>query len=169
MSLLALALLFSVACTRSGSKFFRGNYSFKASGTLTVGFTRTSSSQTGESETASYETSLSSESGQMNILENGGGAMVVTMNIVNGPVLVFDAECEGSTLTLSPVRREISLKDEIGSDMKMNVTMSGEAEKLDNVVIFTMHYEGEKQVEKLTGSVKYVIEDSHVQCVATEN
>lgn len=169
MSLLALALLFSVACTRSGSKFFRGNYSFKASGTLTVGFTRTSSSQTG-SETASYETSLSSESGQMNILENGGGAMVVTMSIVNGPVLVFDAECEGSTLTLSPVRREISLKDEIGSDMKMNVTMSGEAEKLDNVVIFTMHYEGEKQVEKLTGSVvKYVIEDSHVQCVATEN
>ena len=168
MSLLALALLFSVACTRSGSKFFRGNYSFKASGTLTVGFTRTSSSQTG-SETASYETSLSSESGQMNILENGGGAMVVTMSIVNGPVLVFDAECEGSTLTLSPGRREISLKDEIGSDMKMNVTMSGEAEKLDNVVIFTMHYEGEKQVEKLTGSVKYVIEDSHVQCVATEN
>ena len=169
MSLLALALLFSVACTRSGSKFFRGNYSFKASGTLTVGFTRTSSSQTG-SETASYETSRSTESGQMNILENGGGAMVVTMSIVNGPVLVFDAECEGSTLTLSPVRREISLKDEIGSDMKMNVTMSGEAEKLDNVVIFTMHYEGEKQVEKLTGSVvKYVIEDSHIQCVAKEN
>ena len=95
--------------------------------------------------------------------------MVVTMSIVSGPVLVFDAECEGNTLTLSPVRREISLKDEIGSDMKMNVTMSGEAEKLDNVVIFTMHYEEAKQVEKLTGSVKYVIEDSHVQCVATEN
>ena len=169
MSLLALALLFSVACTRSGSKFFRGNYSFKASGTLTVGFTRTSSSQTG-SETASYETSLSSESGQMNILEKGGGAMVVTMSIVSGPVLVFDAECEGNTLTLSPVSREISLKDESGSDMKMNVTMSGEAEKLDDVVIFTMHYEGEKQVEKLTGSVvKYVIEDSHIQCVAKEN
>lgn len=111
-----------------------------------------------------FSLSLSAESGQMNIIRTEGNSAVVTMNIVGGDALVFEAQAEGKTLKLSPLRRIISFRDGTQT-ANLDVTVSGTGEKHENVVVFTLSYIGSGE----STLYDYTINSSEIKCVAKEN
>lgn len=163
-SFVAVIMAMSTACHKTGTNLFKGNYSFKTSGFVTM-------NAVSEIDSTSYKVTLDSENGQMNILERNesNGDMAITMNIVGGPVLVMQAHAEGIALTLEPVERTITVRNENGLPMEMDVKMSGVADKINDVAMFSFKYEGQKEVETIDGPVKYTISDTQVVCVAKEN
>lgn len=155
---LVLCALMSVSCEKAEVRNFKGSYSFKTSGTVSV--TRMS----GDTRTQ-LEIALSPESGQMNILATEGRSMVVTMNIVGGGVVVFDAEVnEDGGLTLSPATRSLSISDNART-VSLQLSVSGTAVKYDDVVVFDFDYAGNGE----TTSNTYEITASDVKCVAKLN
>lgn len=158
LAALVLCALMSVSCEKAEVRNFKGSYSFKTSGTVSV--TRMS----GDTRTQ-LEIALSPESGQMNILATEGRSMVVTMNIVGGGVVVFDAEVnEDGGLTLSPSTRSISISDNART-VSLQLSVSGTAVKYDDVVVFDFDYAGNGE----TTSNTYEITASDVKCVAKLN
>ena len=107
---------------------------------------------------------LTSESGQMNIIKTGDNSAIVTMNIVGGDALVFNGKAEGKTLTLDPAVRFVHFRDG-ASTVQLEVTVSGTAEKHDDVAIFKLEYVGKGE----TTLYDYEIKDSDVKCVAKVN
>ena len=111
-----------------------------------------------------FSLSLSAESGQMNIIRTEGNSAVVTMNIVGGDALVFDAQADGKTLKLSPLRRIISFRDGTQT-ATLDVTVSGTGEKHENLVVFSLSYTGSGE----STLYDYTINSSEIKCVAKEN
>lgn len=111
-----------------------------------------------------FKSSLSSESGQMNIVTTGENTMIVTLNIVGGDVLVFDATVDGKKITLSPISRILTIKDE-GITFTVDATVEGMGEKYGDVVIFSLKYTGDTSYL----IYNYTITDSDVKCVAKVN
>lgn len=111
-----------------------------------------------------FSLQLSAESGQMNIIRTEGSSAVVTMNIVGGDALVFDAQADGKTLKLSPLRRIISFRDGTQT-ASLDVTVSGTGEKHENVVVFTLSYTGSGE----STLYDYKIMSSEIKCIAKEN
>lgn len=107
---------------------------------------------------------LSAESGQMNIIRTEGSSAVVTMNIVGGDALVFDAQADGKTLKLSPLRRIISFRDGTQT-ASLDITVSGTGEKHENVIVFTLSYTGSGE----STLYDYKIMSSEIKCIAKEN
>ena len=107
---------------------------------------------------------LTSESGQMNIIKTGDNSVIVTMNIVGGDALVFSGKAEDKTLTLDPAVRFVHFRDG-ASTVSLEVTVSGIAERHDDVAIFTLEYAGKGE----TTFYDYEIKRSDVKCVAKVN
>lgn len=170
---LATVILSAVSCKKTGNQLFKGYYSFKTSGTLTIEAKTDKETEEGEEETPiTYTINLSNENGQMNILDVDAkdGKMALTMNIVSGPVVVTEATTNDKKLTVSPFERILTLKDENGSNLEMTVTISGTGQKLDNMVMIDLIYSGQTQKESWTGTTTtYTIDSSNVVCVAREN
>lgn len=121
------------ACSREGFRLFRGDYSFKTSGTISVvrdeafqndaSFVlvtvpgddelqteiRTDTVITVHDDTLTV--AIDVEAGQMNIaeLDRENGEVMVTMNVTGGGVAAFRAFAEGRILTLTPYRRHMKL------------------------------------------------------------
>lgn len=179
------------SCEKEGVKLFDGNYSFKTSGTVTMQRTLKDSGS-GESSAqvlddtdfpdidipdidlpdinfpnegdGTVDVKLSTESGQMNIIRTGDDSVWVTMNIVGGDALTFNATAEGKSLTLEPTTRMMSFRDGTRT-VSIKVTVSGTAEKHDDVAIFTLEYSGKGE----TTLYDYEIRESDVKCVAKVN
>ena len=115
-------------------------------------------------EDGTFKTSLTSESGQMNVVTTGENTMIVTLNIVGGDVLVFDATVDGKKITLSPISRILTIKDE-GLTFTIDATLEGTGEKYEDVVIFSLKYTGDTSYLVYN----YTITDSSVKCVAKLN
>lgn len=111
-----------------------------------------------------FSLSLSAESGQMNIIRTEGDSAVVTMNIVGGDALVFDAKADGKTLKLSPLRRIIRFRDGTQT-ANLDVTVNGTGEKYEDVVIFSLSYTGSGE----SALYDYTVNSSEIRCVAKEN
>lgn len=160
------------SCTKEGNSLFKGHYSFKTSGTIDVERTRTYSSQDPKVDT--LQISLSTESGQMNILsENENtGEMIITMNVIGGDVIVYGATTSSDELSLTENKRAIKFTCE-NEIVSLNATVEGSAEKIDGVVIFDLKYTGETSVTPTTLSslqkTDYKILNSSIKCVAKEN
>lgn len=142
------ALLLLVSCNKTTPAGFKGTYTFKTGGYITV----VDGMQT-------YERHLVPEIGQMHVLPDGGNKMVVTMNISGGDPVVFSATVEDGKLVLDPVRRTVSVTLDIEDLTTLSYTLdvSGEGRKMNNIILFDMKYSG--------GNVK----KSDVRCVATSN
>ena len=121
------------ACSREGFRLFRGDYSFKTSGTISVVRDEAFQNDTsfvlvtvpGDDElqteirtdtviTVHDDTltvAIDVEAGQMNIaeLDRENGEVMVTMNVTGGGVAAFRAFAEGRILTLTPYRRHMKL------------------------------------------------------------
>ena len=162
----AFITLTLISCQKEGVDLYEGNYSFKTSGILSID---KKSDELGESGTieekhTTESFALNPESGQMSILKKSNSSAIITMNVIGGDVFVFEAEITDSNLRLVPQKQKISFKDGVQT-VTLDCNVMGEAEKLDNVVIFTLKYTGSG-----TSSLhEYTILDSDVKCVAKSN
>lgn len=165
------SLMSLISCEKEGVKLFDGNYSFKTSGILTVERT----AKVSESDASAgildipdgnrtFKLPLTSESGQMNVIKTGDNSVIVTMNVVGGDAFVFSGKAEGKVLTLDPAVRFVSFRDGANT-VSLEVTVSGIAEKHDDVAIFTLEYTGGGE----TTLYDYKILASEVKCVAKLN
>lgn len=155
MAVVAAAALCS--CAKEGPGRFKGNYSFKTSGTVSV-------REKGNEEAEAFTLKLPDEQGQMDILEAEGNGMLVTMNILSGGVVVFNAEAEGKTITLLPVERVLSVKPGV-VQVSLDMSVEGSGQRYGDSVIFDLTCTG--GYEEL--GVEYEITGSNVKCVAKLN
>lgn len=165
------SLMSLISCEKEGVKLFDGNYSFKTSGILTV--ERTAKVSESDASTGildipdgnrTFRLALTSESGQMNVIKTGDNSVIVTMNVVGGDAFVFSGKAEGKVLTLDPAVRFVSFRDGANT-VRLEITVSGTAEKHDDVAIFTLEYTGGGE----TTLYDYKILASEVKCVAKLN
>ena len=165
------SLMSLISCEKEGVKLFDGNYSFKTSGILTIERT----AKVSESDASAgildipdgnrtFRLALTSESGQMNVIKTGDNSVIVTMNVVGGDAFVFSGKAEGKVLTLDPAVRFVSFRDGANT-VSLEITVSGTAEKHDDVAIFTLEYTGGGE----TTLYDYKILASEVKCVAKLN
>lgn len=188
-----VSLMSLISCEKEGVKLFDGNYSFKTSGILTVERTAKVSESDASAEiparisdsgntgwpdidlpdlpdvnfpdgNRTFKLPLTSESGQMNVIKTGDNSVIVTMNIIGGEALVFNGKAEGKVLTLDPAVRFVSFRDGANT-VSLEITVSGTAEKHDDVAIFTLEYTGGGE----TTLYDYKILASEVKCVAKLN
>lgn len=166
-----VSLMSLISCEKEGVKLFDGNYSFKTSGILTVERT----AKVSESDASAgildipdgnraFKLPLTSESGQMNVIKTGDNSVIVTMNVVGGDAFVFSGTAEGKVLTLDPAVRFVSFRDGANT-VSLEITVSGTAEKHDDVAVFTLEYTGGGE----TTLYDYKILASEVKCVAKLN
>lgn len=166
-----VSLMSLISCEKEGVKLFDGNYSFKTSGILTVERT----AKVSESDASAgildipdgnrtFRLALTSESGQMNVIKTGDNSVIVTMNVVGGDAFVFSGKAEGKVLTLDPAVRFVSFRDGANT-VSLEITVSGIAEKHDDVAVFTLEYTGGGE----TTLYDYKILASEVKCVAKLN
>ena len=166
-----VSLMSLISCEKEGVKLFDGNYSFKTSGILTVERT----AKVSESDASAgildipdgnrtFRLALTSESGQMNVIKTGDNSVIVTMNVVGGDAFVFSGKAEGKVLTLDPAVRFVGFRDGANT-VSLEITVSGTAEKHDDVAVFTLEYTGGGE----TTLYDYKILASEVKCVAKLN
>lgn len=107
------------------------------------------------------------ESGQMHILENGTDRMKVTMNITSGDPVVFEAVAGGDNITLSPVKRYITVSKDggVGLPSRCWMDVGGSGKRYENMIIFNMTYQGDYNFEGIEGTVS----KSEINCIATPN
>ena len=187
------SLLSFCSCEKEGVKLFDGNYSFKTSGILTIERTAKVSESDASAEiparisdsgntgwpdidlpdlpdvgfpdgNRTFRLALTSESGQMNVIKTGDNSVIVTMNVVGGDAFVFSGKAEGKVLTLDPAVRFVSFRDGANT-VSLEITVSGTAEKHDDVAVFTLEYTGGGE----TTLYDYKILASEVKCVAKLN
>lgn len=161
MAVAAVAIA-AVSCSKEGTAGFKGEYSFKTGGTLSFR----------EKDNPDAETStkhLTAETGQMKVLEadRSLGKMIVTMNIISGDALVFNAEAKGKRITLEPVSRTVQIRHGTAevTAVQAEVTVSGTGELYDRTIIFDLDYQGGYEF----AGTEYEIVDSKVNCIAALN
>ena len=196
LTILILALAIC-ACEKSPTGRFRGYYSFKTGGTITISgkaheirtvlvrtdtivhvytvfgktikdttFCYKFSSDTISSRDTSFLRHLVPESGQMNVLENGGNSMKVTMNILAGDPVVFDATADGDSITLVPAERLITVSsEEWDEDCRCYLTVGGKGKRYDNLILFDLDLSGPYCFEGFDGTVT----QSKINCIASAN
>ena len=164
--LLPLVLLSGVlsGCKAEGTAAFKGDYSFKTGGYITVSGTYTD--WRGSRDTT-FIRNLVPESGQMHLLQDTEEQkMVVTMNITGGDPVVFSASLDGEQLVLTPLLRSVLVFPKFGDDaLRYNLTVGGTGRKYDQTIVFEMNYSGDFSMDGLKGTVT----SSKVHCIATKN
>ena len=136
------ALLALASCQKKNAPLFRGDYSFKTSGSVTLDEINT------ENEPASYTVSLPNEIGQLEIsaLGNDKDSVVVVMNTMGGEVVVTHAFCKDNEIFLKDFKKNTLLftGDSISLKNDLRVHASGQMYE-DNTLILNMTYEGEAE------------------------
>ena len=157
-----MLLLLAASCTK-GPAAFKGDYSFKTGGYLTV--SGTVSDLLGQRDTT-FIRHLVPESGQMHVVREEGDRMVVTMNITGGDPVVFPATVDGSEIILEPVLHSLLLRPAIGDEtVRQDFMVSGTGRKYDRMILFELECEGTFRHLNLDGEVS----ESEIKCIATEN
>ncbi|MDE5733168.1 MAG: hypothetical protein K2H95_09110 [Bacteroidales bacterium] len=164
LAAVAVMLFVACACAKEGTRRFEGNYTFKTGGTLSVRPVTDNSAELSDM-------AIVPESGQMDIVttDKSSGGMIVTMNILGGTVVTFDAKADGSILTLSPIKRQVTLSPpNLSSDLLRplaDVEVCGYGERFENIIIFRLDYKGHYTYS----GTEYEIVRSAVDCVAKMN
>ena len=155
--------LFALAsCQKSGMHLFRGDYSFKTSGTVTL------DEIDPEDEPASYTVGLPNEIGQLEIsaLGNDRDSLLVVMNTMGGEVVVTHALCDGNEIFLKDFTKNTLLftGDSITLRNEVRVQASGQMYE-DNTIILNMVYDGEAE----TAERLFSIHGDNIRMVAIRN
>ena len=141
--LLILCCLMALAsCQKKNVPLFRGDYSFKTSGSVTL------DEINAEDEPASYTVSLPNEIGQLEIsaLDNGKDSVLVVMNTMGGEVVVTHACCKDNEIFLRDFKKNTLLftGDSLTLKNDLRVHASGQMYE-GNTLILNMTYEGEAE------------------------
>jgi len=144
--ILFCCLLALASCQKKNAPLFRGDYSFKTSGSVTlkeIGFVY---------NPVSYTISLPNEIGQLEIsdLDNGKDSVLVVMNTMGGEVVVTHALCKDNKIFLRDFKKNTLFftGDSLTLKNDLRVKASGRMYE-DNTLILNMTYEGEaKTIER---------------------
>ena len=157
-----LALLALTACQKKNAPLFRGDYSFKTSGSVTL------DEIDPQDEPLSYTISLPNEIGQLEIsdLDNGKDSVLVVMNTMGGEVVVTHAFCEGNEIYLKDFTKNTLLftGDSITLKNEVRVQASGQMYE-DNTIILNMIYDGEAE----TNERSFTIHGDNIRMAAIRN
>ena len=138
-------LMALVACQKKNAPLFRGDYSFKTSGSVTL------EEINAEDEPASFTVSLPNEIGQLEIstLDNGKDSVLVVMNTMGGAVVVTHALCKDHDIFLRDFKKNTLLftGDSLTLKNELRVKASGQMYE-DNTLILNMTYEGEAETNE---------------------
>ena len=162
LPILICGLLAFSACQKRGMNLFRGDYSFKTSGSVTMDEINP------EGEPASYTVSLPNEIGQLEIsaLGNDKDSVVVVMNTMGGEVVVTHAFCKDNEIFLKDFTKNTLLftGDSITLKNEVRVQASGQMYE-DNTIILNMIYDGEAE----TSDRAFTIHGDNIRMAATRN
>ena len=140
--ILFCCLLALAACQKKNAPLFRGDYSFKTSGSVTL------DEINADDEPASYTVSLPNEIGQLEIsdLDNGKDSVLVVMNTMGGEVVVTHALCKDNEIFLRDFKKNTLLftGDSLTLKNDLRVSAKGQMNE-DNTLILNMVYEGEAE------------------------
>ena len=130
------------SCQKKNAPLFRGDYSFKTSGSVTLDEIVT------EGEPASYTVSLPNEIGQLEIsdLGNGKDSVLVVMNTMGGEVVVTHAFCKDNEIFLRDFKKNTLLftGDSLTLKNELRVSATGQMYE-NNTLILNMVYDGEAE------------------------
>lgn len=166
LAIFTVALAF-VSCQKTGVDLFKGNYSFKTSGNISLQEINGANPRT---------VAIPTESGQMDIttVDAPAGKMLVTMNVTGGEMIVFYAKADGDVITLEPKHRVVSYShgdysfdfgDIDAVTIEADYVVSGTGHRYDNIVLFDLKYSG----TYTSGDTIYNIIGSDVACRAKLN
>ena len=163
---LIFGLLALSACQKKGTNLFRGDYSFKTSGSVTL------DEIVAEGDTiepASYVVALPNKIGQLEIsaLGNEKDSLLVVMNIMGGEVIVTHAYCEGQNIILKDFKNNslnISIDGNINLSSEMTVKANGTMYD-ENTLILNMTYDGVAGMS----NKNYDLYGDNINLVATRN
>ena len=143
--ILFCALMALTSCQKKNAPLFRGDYSFKISGSVTL------EEINPEDEPTSYTISLPNEIGQLEIsaLDNGKDSVLVVMNTMGGEVVVTHACCKDNKIFLRDFKKNTLLftGDSLTLKNELRVKASGQMYE-DNTLILNMTYEGEAETNE---------------------
>jgi len=155
-------LLFFASCQKKNAPLFRGDYSFKTSGSVTL------DEINAEDEPASYTVSLPNEIGQLEIsdLGNGRDSVLVVMNTMGGEVVVTHAFCRYNEIFLKDFTKNTLLftGDSLTLKNELRVHATGQMYE-NNTLILNMIYEGEAETNERT----FAIYGDNIRMAATRN
>ena len=140
--ILFCCLLALAACQKKNAPLFRGDYSFKISGSVTL------DEINADDEPASYTVSLPNEIGQLEIsdLDNGKDSVLVVMNTMGGEVVVTHALCKDNEIFLRDFKKNTLLFTGDSLTLKNDLRVSAKGQMYeDNTLILNMVYEGEAE------------------------
>ena len=134
--LFIMSLLLLASCNKGGVRNFEGEYSFKISGTIVL-----------SADNEDISVALPAESGQMSIKQIEDDSVMVVMNIMNGDVLITSGFVDDTKLILNNFNRSISQESSVlngvsSNTYKCNVVVSGEGTMYDDMIVFTLQYNG---------------------------
>lgn len=161
---IAALMLFS-SCQKRGMHLFRGDYSYKISGSVTLDEIMPADDP---SDPISLTVNLLNEIGQMEIsaLGNEKDSLLVVMNTMGGEVIVTHAFCDGNEIFLKDFTKNSLLfaGDSIVLKNDLNVQASGQMYE-DNTIILNMIYDGEAE----TSERHFSIHGDNIRMAATRN
>ena len=145
--LLSVCCLMAMAsCQKKNAPLFRGDYSFKTSGSVVLD----EIVNDGE-EGDSFTISLPNEIGQLEIsdLDNGKDSVLVVMNTMGGEVIVTHALCQDNKIFLRDFTKNTLLftGDSITLKNEVRVQASGQMYE-NNTLIINMIYDGEAETNE---------------------
>ena len=137
-------LIVLASCQKKNAPLFRGDYSFKTSGSVTLNEIVTD-------ELASYTVGLPNEIGQLEISELGNGkdSVLVVMNTMGGEVVVTHAFCKDNEIFLKDFTKNTLLftGDSLTLKNDLRVHATGQMYE-DNTLIINMVYDGEAETNE---------------------
>ena len=143
--ILICGLFAFTSCQKRGMNLFRGDYSFKTSGSVTL------DEINAEDEPTSFSVSLPNEIGQLEIsaLDNGKDSVLVVMNTMGGEVVVTHAFCKDNEIFLRDFKKNTLLftGDSLTLKNDLRVHATGQMYE-DNTLILNMIYEGEAETNE---------------------
>ena len=158
--LIICCLMALAACQKKNAPLFRGDYSFKTSGSVTLDEIEA------EDEPASYTVSLPNEIGQLEIsnLDNGKDSVLVVMNTMGGEVVVTHAYCKDNEIFLRDYKKNTLLFTGDSLTLKNDLRVSAKGQMYeDNTLILNMVYEGEAETNER--SFKVYGDDIHMAAI----
>ena len=160
--ILFCCLMALAACQKKNAPLFRGDYSFKTSGSVTL------DEINAEDEPASYTVSLPNEIGQLEIsdLDNGKDSVLVVMNTMGGEVVVTHALCKDNEIFLRDYKKNTLLFTGDSLTLKNDLRVSAKGQIYeDNMLILNMVYEGEAE----TNDHSFKVYGDDIRMAATRN
>ena len=137
------AFMALASCQKKNAPLFRGDYSFKTSGSVTLEEI-VPQCETGET----FTIGLPNEIGQLEIsdLGNGKDSVLVVMNTMGGEVVVTHAFCKDNEIFLRDFKKNTLLftGDSITLKNDLRVKATGRMYE-DNTLILNMIYDGEAE------------------------